>query len=277
MNKSTRYVVLGMLAGLLILLLAACGGSAAPQATTVLPTATSPPPTPTPVPPEPTATPVPPEPTLTPVPPEPTPTSPPAEAQAEIHGHEMSDVEEGKRLFAEKACAACHGPEAQGTEGGPALPGHTPEQIRRQVREPLGKMPPFTEEQVSEAELEQIIAFITTLAPSGAMHMHEYEMSTPVQAHLRMAVISLESDNADDAKHHVEHAIAVAEGEQAKAVQEVLDGLSGGDVHAVQHELEEILAEAHAVEGKTLGQLHLELALSAVEARDIDDARHRHG
>ncbi len=187
---------------------------------------------------------------------------------------ETSAAEEGKVLFTEKGCVACHGPEAQGTEIGPALPGHTAEQVRRQVRDPLSQMPPFTEEQISDAELDNIVAFITSLAPSEAMHMHEHKMSTPVQAHLWMALTALESDNATDTQHHLQHAVEVADGSQAEAIQAVLDNLDGGDAHSVQHELESVLAEAQALEEKTVDQLHLELAMSAMEAREIEDVRH---
>ncbi|MFQ5856238.1 MAG: c-type cytochrome [Anaerolineae bacterium] len=278
MDKSMQRVMLGLLAGLLILLLAACGAPATPAATAVPPTATSPPPT---------ATPVPPEPTSTPVPPEPTPI-PPAEAESEAaeththeetHAHEEAHPEEtsaaeaGKELYAAKGCIACHGPEAQGTENGPALPVHTAEQVRRQVRQPLEKMPAFTEEQVSDEELEKIVAFITSLTPAEAM-AHGHETSSPIQAHLLMAVISLESDDTSDAQHHLEHALEAADAEQAEAVQRLLDRLNGGDTHTVQHELEEMLAEIHAMEGKTVQQLHLELAYSALEAREIEDCRH---
>lgn len=285
MDKSVQEITVGLLASLLILSLAACGAPTTPQAaaepsaTPLPPTATPLPPEPTstPLPPEPTPTPVPPEPTSTPVPPEPTSTPVPAETEAqapmEAEAHEEV-VEEGQALFAEKGCAACHGPEAEGTEIGPALPGHTAEQILRQVRDPLGKMPPFTEEQISDAELEKIVAYITSLAPVGAMHMHEDETSSPAQAHLQMALIALESDNIADAQHHLQHAIEAVEPGQAEEIQTMLDSLNGGDIHEVQHGMEEMLAEAHDLEEKTLEQLHLEMALSALEARDVEDAHH---
>lgn len=261
MNKSALNIIAGLLAGLLILSLVACGGGSTPEAKEA--------------PPEPTSA-----------------AEPEAESQAAVetdsdyegtHAEEeeeaqlqpVSDVEEGKILFAQKGCIACHGPEAEGTENAPALPGHTAEQIRRQVRDPLSKMPAFTEQQVSDAELEKIVAFITSLTPPEAMqHMHEYEMSVPVQAHLRMAILSLESDNTTDSQHHLQHAIEVADTTQAEAIQTLVDRLNGGDTHEVQHELEEMLTQADAIEGKTMEDLHLELAFSAMEAREIDDAHH---
>jgi cytochrome c553 len=188
-----------------------------------------------------------------------------------------SPIEEGKALFAEKGCIACHGPDALGTENGPALPGHTAEQVRRQVREPLSQMIRFTEEQVSDAELEKLVVYITSLAPpeaAAAMPEHEHDMSTPAQAHLWMALTAFEADNSADTHHHLQHAIEVADEAQVEAIQAMLDNLDGGDVHAIQHEMETVLAETQALEKKGLRELHLELALSAIEAREMEDARH---
>jgi hypothetical protein len=48
--------------------------------------------------------------------------------------------------------------------------------------------------------------------------MHEYEISTPVQAHLRRAVTSLESGNTADAGHHLQHAIQASSRGSARGV-----------------------------------------------------------
>lgn len=300
LNRFIQPPMVVVLASLLMLALAGCGPAPAEGPTGGESAAAAAPPTGAPAPPEPTAT-------RPPVPPPPTATEAAMEMQGhteeaghmegghmeggmheeggaqevsasgEAPGQDAAAVEEGKALFVAKGCSACHGPEAQGTELAPALPGHTAEQVRRQVRTPVDKMPPFTEEQVSDAELEKIVAFITSLAPSEtAMHRHEHqpEMATPVQIHLQMALLSFEAENTADAQHHLQHAAAVAEGGQARAIEAILESLNGGDTHAVQHELEEMLAEAPELEEKTLGKLHLELARSALEARDAEDARH---
>jgi hypothetical protein len=56
------------------------------------------------------------------------------------------------------------------------------------------------------------------LSIAEAMHMHEYEISTPVQAHLRRAVTSLESGNTADAGHHLQHAIQASSRGSARGV-----------------------------------------------------------
>lgn len=49
---------------------------------------------------------------------------------------------------------------------------------------------------------------------------------------------------------------------------------AGETLAQMGHEPEDVLTEAHALERKPMGQLHLELALSAMEAREIEDCRH---
>lgn len=73
----------------------------------------------------------------------------------------------GERLFMEKGCAACHGPQAGGTEAAPPIAGKTQYATKEQVRNPHHRMPRFTPEQLSDPDLELIADFITGLvAPS---------------------------------------------------------------------------------------------------------------
>ncbi|MBT8467750.1 MAG: cytochrome c, partial [Deltaproteobacteria bacterium] len=62
----------------------------------------------------------------------------------------------------ESACASCHGNRAQGGAG-PALAGHTEEQIVRQVRAPVGEMPMFSPRDVSSYGLEALVEMIEGL------------------------------------------------------------------------------------------------------------------
>lgn len=54
----------------------------------------------------------------------------------------LSIAQQGEQLFQTTGCAACHGLSAEGSTIAPALPGHSADQVRRQVRSPLGTMPP---------------------------------------------------------------------------------------------------------------------------------------
>ena len=71
------------------------------------------------------------------------------------------NVAEGKALFVGKGCGACHGAEAQGGIG-PNLkqPQQTADAITTAVRSGKGSMSAFPASQLSDAELQNIIAFL---------------------------------------------------------------------------------------------------------------------
>lgn len=76
-------------------------------------------------------------------------------------------------------CSSCHGTSAEGGVG-PALAGHTPEQVRSQVRDPVGDMPSYSTAEVSDEQLDLIVEFIESLdAPAGGhdhgSHDHGHE------------------------------------------------------------------------------------------------------
>lgn len=78
----------------------------------------------------------------------------------------------GQQLFVSKGCSACHGAQGEGTDIAPGLGGHTGEQVKRQVRAPMGLMPAFAPDIISDQELEQIAQYIETLAVG---HRHDEE------------------------------------------------------------------------------------------------------
>lgn len=202
--------------------------------------------------------------------PTPTPTSAPAPATA------VSAVDAGKVLLTEKGCAACHGANGEGMENlGPALPGHSREAVFRQVREPRPvpegsvQMPAFSQEQISDEELEQIVAFIESLGPP--MGAGPFAGSMTEAAHLRLALVSLEADSVDDARVHLQELLVSAEGETREKAKAILALLDEGDLHEAEHELETMLAEAEGDE-LTPMQLHIILALDALQKHADDDA-----
>ena len=79
-------------------------------------------------------------------------------------------------------CAACHGDHAEGTEIGPALPGHSSEVIMRQIRAPLGSMPAYGEDRLSDAQLDLIVEFIVALAPE-AEHIEPLDLPGSLAVH----------------------------------------------------------------------------------------------
>ena len=75
------------------------------------------------------------------------------------------NAETGKKLFVSYGCYQCHGYEAQGSSAtGPRL-GPRPiafAAFSRYVRQPTGQMPPYTTKVVSDADLTNIYAFISS-------------------------------------------------------------------------------------------------------------------
>jgi Tfp pilus assembly protein PilF len=130
-------------------------------------------------------------------------------------------------------------------------------------------MPTYGPEQISDAELEEIIAWIQTLGPP--MGAGPFAGSMMEAAHLRLALVSLQAGDLDDARAHLKDLDAMAEGETKDQAQEFLHLLEEGDLHEAEHGLEMILIEAEGNE-LTAVQLYIVLALNALQAHDDADA-----
>jgi mono/diheme cytochrome c family protein len=72
----------------------------------------------------------------------------------------------GQKLWQEKPCIGCHGPKAEGNIG-PRLAGTSLsfDEVLLRVRTGKAPMPAFSEQQVSDLELQHIYAWLTSLAP----------------------------------------------------------------------------------------------------------------
>jgi mono/diheme cytochrome c family protein len=75
------------------------------------------------------------------------------------------DAGTGKKLFSKYGCYECHGTQGQGTTAGARL---APKPIAlaaliSYVRRPGGQMPPYTSKVVSDAELADIRAYLTSI------------------------------------------------------------------------------------------------------------------
>ncbi|MFC2046430.1 c-type cytochrome [Chloroflexota bacterium] len=187
-----------------------------------------------------------------------------------------SMVGEGKALLADKGCASCHGANGEGVENlGPALPGHSGEVVFNQVREPRqvpegsAQMPAFGVDQISDEELEKIVAFIESLGPPMGAGPSAGSMTEA--AHLRLTLVSLEAGSVADAMAHIQDLIDSAEGETKEKVEQILVFVEDGDVHEAEHELETMLAQTEGPE-LTAVQLHIVLTLDALQKHADDDA-----
>jgi mono/diheme cytochrome c family protein len=81
-----------------------------------------------------------------------------------------ASIANGKRAFTSAGCVACHGAQGQGTALGIQIappPFELPALIAY-VRQPTGKMPPFSAGTVSDEQLRDIFAFLKSAAPPPA-------------------------------------------------------------------------------------------------------------
>ena len=91
-----------------------------------------------------------------------------------IRAETQASDPQGKVLFAQKRCVACHGDFAR-TAGGVVASGRktlTDADVEKQLRSPRQNMPRFSEQQVSQAEAQAIAAYLRPIveqvAASGA-------------------------------------------------------------------------------------------------------------
>lgn len=101
-------------------------------------------------------------------------------------------------------------------------------------------MPVFGPERISNEELDLLVAYVesldaevshsepTALAPDEAVAMHHW-----------MALTALTADDADEAMHHVGHAIELLEDqEHRRGMEAVLVSIEAGARHDAEHEIE---------------------------------------
>lgn len=202
--------------------------------------------------------------------PSPTATPPPAVT--------LSPAGQGERLFAVKGCATCHGLAGAGSDIAPALPGHSAEQVLRQVRSPVRSMPAFGAERISDQELDLIAVYVESLE-AGSLHSEPttIPLHDAVAMHHWMALGALADGATIEATHHVGHAIELIEdAEHRGRMEAVLGFLASGQLHDAEHEIEAMLAGV-AEPDLSPRELHLQLALGAVQADDDTEAAHHLG
>ncbi|NOT25087.1 MAG: c-type cytochrome [Acidobacteria bacterium] len=93
-----------------------------------------------------------------------------APAAANAQAAPKGSAENGKKVFSSYGCYECHGYAAQGGGAGPRL---APRPIAftafsKYVRLPTGQMPPYTSKVVSDQELADIFAFLSSIPAAPA-------------------------------------------------------------------------------------------------------------
>lgn len=96
----------------------------------------------------------------TPAPPEETP-APPDDAPGDDDG----DATAGEQVFAQN-CAGCHGPDGEGGSGPALQNSNDRDQVRTQIVEGGGGMPPFGG-QLSDTEIDDVTAYVVETLAGG--------------------------------------------------------------------------------------------------------------
>ena len=91
--------------------------------------------------------------------PGPGPTTPAAASKATATPATGGDAQKGEAVFSDMGCAGCHGDKGQG-DSAPSLKGKSAATIKKVVRSGQNAMPSFDAASLSNADLENIIAFL---------------------------------------------------------------------------------------------------------------------
>ncbi len=85
-------------------------------------------------------------------------------ATATAAGDTLGDETRGKRLFMADGCYQCHGTVGQGGVGLKLAPAPLPAAvIAAYIRNPQGEMPPYGSKVVTDADIRDIHAYLTTI------------------------------------------------------------------------------------------------------------------
>lgn len=185
---------------------------------------------------------------------------------------EVTPQIKGKDIYTQK-CAVCHGPDADGTSAAPAVAGHSISTTKTQVRNPMGTMPAFSPDQLSDEELDEIAEFISGMG-MAKVPIQDWEKQTTEAIHDWMALIAIKDGDAADAKHHLQDALAfIKEPMHKTETEKALNLIAQGNMHDAEHEIEE-MAGAESPSGITMRRFHLLLAQRSVEAENATEVKH---
>jgi len=72
-------------------------------------------------------------------------------------------LDPGRAIYLREGCATCHGLDARGAAVGPSLASSRPETLGRMVREGPAGMPAYTRDELSDADLAELAAYLQGL------------------------------------------------------------------------------------------------------------------
>ena len=179
---------------------------------------------------------------------------------------------EGQRLFFEKGCAACHGSKQEGSLIAPSLIGITADQLKRQVRGPLGAMPVFPPSRISDRELDEIAQFVESRENGYIFDQTNSTGEESFQMHW-MALSSLADNSPEEAIQHVDDLIEQVTGPHRFHMIQIRTEIQTGNYHTAVHSLEDMVPGIKAGELSFLG-IYIGLARNAASIGDIQTTTH---
>jgi len=194
-------------------------------------------------------------------------------------GDDSVSADAGLLAFQAAGCAACHGQTGEGGIG-PAMGGHVAEQVIRQVRAPIGAMPLFERDELSDEQLDLIVEFVVGLEPVPHAPGDEGDEGDEIPAldprevlagHHWMALSAMAVGDIAQAMHHISDIAAIVEGDHRVGMEEILALLDAGDLAAAEQRTTEMMA-GFVPEAGALDELHVKLALQSLVVEDLVEA-----
>jgi mono/diheme cytochrome c family protein len=153
----------------------------------------------------------------------------------------VASAAQGQQLF-QLNCGECHGKDSTGTDEAPAVLGHTADEITKQVRTPEGDMKAIAPAKLSDADLAQIVQYVTGLG--GADAHPDIKPTDEERVHLMAAYESIKDHDKLDrqtATNHLQQAGALASGDAADMYNAMITWIKSGKAGNARHELKDML------------------------------------
>ena len=178
----------------------------------------------------------------------------------------------GEQLYHFKGCSTCHGSRQGGSVIAPKLNGFTANQVKRQVRAPVGAMPVFGPSVISNEELNLIALFVASLSHDDTFTVMDDQSQTVFQEHW-MILFSLADGFSEEAIRHADNIIKLVSGPHQAELKQASALIESGNTHEAVHLVENMVA---GVEVENLNFLGIRVKMShrATLVGDINTAVH---
>jgi hypothetical protein len=185
----------------------------------------------------------------------------------------------GQYVF-ETLCASCHGEQGSGARA-PALTGHTADQVFRQVRAPVGEMPMFSSERLTEFGLEDVASYVVNLPDADAdaahgAHAHGLGLSKQEAGEIVHILLSraLQNQDLELAAHYSMAAQTNLVGNHLNAMVDISSSVGQADLGAALAGVEAMLVASSATTDSSDAALITLLTHSAAANDDMAGVEH---